>query len=203
MFGVALVINIAFQNVDSAIDKDLINERPHHFSIRVSSFDISDFGRPINHGMAGEIGAFSRLNIVPMLDGQIAFESEDLKSDSRAAEVILGMSKYEVAVRENTHDIDSWRAFGQALEQRCQAFTPFVSLGVVLNVLIRIDDGHRCLITCFNALEQGADLVFSFFSHGYFNCNLAKSHSPGKTPASGCLTVRWNEVLGDRMNELR
>ena len=103
--------------------------------------------------MTGGIGAFSRLDIVPVLDGQIALESEDLETDSRAAEVILSMGKYVVAIGENTHDIDTRRAFGQALEQRCQALTPFVSLGVVLNILVGIDDGHRYLITRFDAFE--------------------------------------------------
>lgn len=127
-----------------------------------------------------------------MLDGEIAFESEHLEANSRTAEVILSMSKNVVSIRENPHDIDSGRALGQALEQRRQALTSFESLRVVLNILFGIDDGHRCSVTGFNALQQCTDLVFSPCSHRYFNCNVVGSHSQTIRRHPSGNQLRWD-----------
>ena len=51
------------------------------------------------------------------------------------------------------HDIDAGGAFGQSFEQRRQALTAFVSLRIMLDVLVRIDDGDRYLIASFDAFE--------------------------------------------------
>lgn len=40
-----------------------------------------------------------------------------------------------------------------SFEQRHEAFPSFVSLRIMLDVRIRIDDGDRCLITGFDAFE--------------------------------------------------
>ena len=153
MLGVALVINVEFQPIKLAVDKDLINERSYDFPVDFSLVEIGCFDRPIYHGMTGWINTCSLLDVVPVLNGQIFLKPEDFEADIRSGKIVLRVGKDVIAVLEGTHDIDARRTFGQPFKQNCQALAPFVSLGVVLNVLVFVDDGHCRHVTRFDAFE--------------------------------------------------
>ena len=153
MFGVAFLVDVVFQFVESVIDKDVVNEGSHDFPVVFGSVEIGYLGWPINHGATGRVGAFPLLNIIPVLNGQFILEAKDFEADPRSVKVVLSVGKYIVAIREDAHDIDAGGAFGEAFEQCRQALSSFVSLGIMLDVLVRIDDGDRCLITSFDTFE--------------------------------------------------
>jgi len=58
------------------------------------------------------------------------------------------------------HDVELSRRASP--EQRGQAVSPLVRLGVVLDVLRRVDDLHRRQVTRLDALEERADPLLSF-----------------------------------------
>jgi hypothetical protein len=88
-----------------------------------------------------------------MLNGQITFEAKDFEADPRSVKVIFRVAKHIVAIREDARDVDARSAFGKSFEQRRQALIAFVSLRIMLDLPVRIDDGDRCCITRFDAFE--------------------------------------------------
>ncbi len=110
MLGEALVVDVVFQLLKSAIDEDVIDEGPYQCAVGFSPVEVGRFGRSIDHAVTGGIGFLSLLDIVPVLNGQVALEPEYFEADPRAAEVVLCMGEHVVTVREGSHDIDAGRA---------------------------------------------------------------------------------------------
>ena len=95
-----------------------------------------------------------------MFDHQAFLESEDFESDLRGGEVVLGVGEYVLTILEGTHDVDVGRCLGKPLEERGQSLAPLVSLGVVLDVLVGVDDRHRRRVTGFDAFQEVPNLLF-------------------------------------------
>jgi hypothetical protein len=111
-------VDVVFQLLKPAIDEDVVDERPHDFSVGFCLSKVGCFGRSIDHGMTGGVGPLSRLDIVPVLDGLTLLESEDFKADPRAGEIVFGVGEDVVAILECADDIDPRIAPRQSLKKR-------------------------------------------------------------------------------------
>ena len=81
------------------------------------------------------------------------FEAEDLKTDISVSEVILGMGEDVVVILEDAYDVHLGVGFCKSLEQNCQAFTAFMCLRVMLDVLVFVDDGDRFRVAGLDAFQ--------------------------------------------------
>ena len=118
------------QLLEPAIDQDVFDERPHDVPVGLGPVEVGRFGRSIDHGVTGRVGALALLDVVPVLDGQIVLEPEDFEADSAGGEVVLGVGEDVVSIRKGPHDVDAGRGLGQPFEQRRQTLAAFVSLGL-------------------------------------------------------------------------
>ncbi|HAR66438.1 MAG TPA: hypothetical protein DCR55_09540 [Lentisphaeria bacterium] len=64
------------------IDQHLVHEGFHEFSIVLSPVKIGCFGGAIDHGVPGWIGPFPGLDVIPMLNGEVALETEDFEANA-------------------------------------------------------------------------------------------------------------------------
>jgi len=120
----------------------------------------------VDHRVSARAGFGRRLlQIIPMLDDQAIFESEDVESDAWSEEVVLRVSEDIIAIFKDADRIDG-RIGRHALDEGGDARRTRPDLEVMLDVFIRIDICERNRIFGLQRLQEIDDLLFTGGWHG-------------------------------------
>jgi len=151
---VVVAVEVTRKALHAAVHQNVVDECCNQILVDLRLAKVLRHRRPVDHRASARVGRVRRLlQVVPVLDDLAILEPENVEADLRAKEVVVGVRENEIAVSEHPYRVHLRRALWQGLQHGAEACKPVTDGKVVLDVLGRVDHGHRCWFTGFNGLE--------------------------------------------------
>ena len=168
VLNVVIAVEIVGQVLRVLAHQHVVYEAAYKFFVRLGLVQVSDLGRTVNQRVSARISFLgSGHEVVPVLHNFAVLKTEDVKTDFRTEEIVVGLSHYIIAVLKDTYGVHAGflRVLSQHAHQFAEAGKTVLCAEVVLNVLVCVDVRNRFRCTCLNRFEQVEYLLF--LCHNY------------------------------------
>src|SRR5271165_2306626 len=154
------ISKVAWKFFRPPVYQDILDKTSHQSLVSLGLLQINCLGRSVNHRMTARVRRRrSLLEVVPVLDDLAVFKSENIKTNFRTKEIIVGVSKNPISILENAGSTNSRRIRRELLHYRPKSRQSVSDAKIMLDVFLRIYVTDGLVIPSFDTFQKLKDLL--------------------------------------------